>query len=82
MEVAIKIDVEKSQMVMQFPDCILRFAIAPVIKGIEKILAYNDGFITFKPLNEKGESYVDLREVCSWVKYKPNFSDIKLEVTE
>ena len=80
MKVTAKVDVDKSQMILQFPDCILRFAIAPIIKGIGEILSYKDGFIVFKPLGSNGESYIDLREVCSWVKYSPNFSDIKLEV--
>ena len=80
MRVTVKVDVAQSQMVVQFPDCVLRFAIAPIIKGISEILSYKDGFVVFKPLGTNGESYIDLREVCSWVKYNPNLSDIQLEV--
>ena len=80
MKVIIDVNVETSQMLVHFPDRILRFAIAPVIKGIERILSYKNGFISFEAPGIEGNNFIDLREICAWVGYQPDFSNILLEV--
>jgi len=78
--VTIKVDTVAEQMIMTFPDCVLRFAIAPVIKDIKEIVRFEQGFVTFLASDVDGHEYMDLNEVCSWVGFKPNWSDVVLEV--
>jgi len=80
MRVTIDVDAERQQMIMRFPSCTLRFLIAPVIKDIKEIVRFEKGYVTFLASGIDGHNYLDLPEVCSWVDFKPNWSDITLEV--
>lgn len=81
MTVTIKVDPTAKQMIMTFPDSVLRFAIAPVIKNIKEIVSFNKGYVTYLTDGIEGDNYLDLNEVCSWVDFKPDWSGITLEVT-
>jgi hypothetical protein len=70
---------ERTQMVIKFPDCILRFAVTPTIKNINKVLSYKDGIIGILVNSDNTEDYLDLNHVGAWVAYKPNIDNIVLE---
>jgi len=81
-KVLLDIDTQKSQMILRFSNHTIRFAISKLIRGVDKLISYDNGFLTFIPSFSDEEDYVDLREVCSWVDYEPDFDNLVLEVAK